>query len=393
VNLIGEHTDYNDGLVMPMALDQSTWIAAAPRKDRKIVVRSEAYNETCTIDLDRGRAEDADCERSSHWAEYVRGVATILDGGGLDAAVGDGRIRGADMLIASDVPIGAGLSSSAALEVACGFALADLAGIEPELDALARVAQRAEHDFVGTRCGIMDQMIACHGRAGQVLCLDTRTLESVYLPLPPSLRVVVCNTMVAHELASAEYNARRNDCERGVRALSTRFPEIHALRDATLDQLDAIGDDVTPQVRRRCRHVITETERVVRAAAALRRNDYAGFGALMAASHASLRDDYEVSCPELDRMAGIASDLEGVFGARMTGGGFGGCAIALVDARAADSRFRETIRERYQASTGIRADVWICGAGDGVEKVTEGSEHTEKKTSHGDTETRSSLVK
>jgi galactokinase len=219
----------------------------------------------------------------------------------------------------------------------------------PDLDALARVAQRAEHEFAGTRCGIMDQMIACHGRADQVLCLDTRTLESVHLPLPPSLRLVVCNTMVAHELASAEYNARRGDCELGVRALSSRFTEIHALRDATLDQLDAIGDDLTAQVRRRCRHVITENERVVRAAAALRRNDYAEFGALMAASHASLRDDYEVSCPELDRMAGIASDLDGVFGARMTGGGFGGSVIALIPEGAAPA-VGQSVRDAFAAA-------------------------------------------
>ena len=414
VNLIGEHTDYNDGFVMPMALDRFTWVAAAPRTDRKVVVRSEAYNETVTIDLDHSRpaavaplaprraspelasdrrermregphddgpsrggsaAKNAAGEhRAGGWADYVRGVAAILDDGGLEADRGDrglarspgGRIGGADMLIGSDVPIGAGLSSSAALEVACGFALADLAGIVPDLDALAGVAQRAEHEFAGTRCGIMDQMIACHGRAGHVLWLDTRTLESVHLPLPASLRVVVCNTMVAHELASAEYNARRADCEAGVRALSSRFPEIRALRDATLDRLDALGSDLTPQLRRRCRHVITENNRVAQVAAALSRRDYAEVGSLMAASHASLRDDFEVSCAELDLMVGIASDLDGVFGARMTGGGFGGCAIALVDAPVADDRLEQTIRERYHASTGVRPDIWTCAAGDGV---------------------------
>jgi galactokinase len=370
VNLIGEHTDYNDGFVMPMALDRSTWVAAAPRDDRKIVARSQAYSETVTIDLDHGRPEGLHHERPSgggrsdncHWTEYLRGVATILDDGGLAV--------GANMMIASDVPIGAGLSSSAALEVACGFALADLAGAVPALDTLARIAQRAEHEFVGIRCGIMDQMIACRGRAGHVLRLDTRSLEAVYLPLPPSLRVVVCNTMVTHALASTEYNARRADCEAGVGALSSRFPEIRALRDATLEHLDAIAGDLTPRVRRRCRHVITENDRVVHAAAALTRRDHAGVGTLMTASHASLRDDYEVSCPELDAMAGIASALDGVFGARMTGGGFGGCAIALVEASAADDRLRETIQRRYQAITGIHPDVWICAAGDGVETVS-----------------------
>ena len=356
VNLIGEHTDYNDGFVMPMALDRSTWVAAAPRDDRRLVVRSQEYGETVTCDLrtqspQRAQSQTVSADSgasaftSVHWSDYVRGIATCIDA------------DGADMLIASDVPIGAGLSSSAALEVACGFALADLSGLALDLDALARAAQRAEHEFAGTRCGIMDQMIACHGRAGHVLQLDTRTLERIHVPLPSRLRVVVCNTMVAHQLASAEYNARRADCEAGVRALSARFPEVRALRDATLDRLDAIIGDVAPRVWRRCRHVITENDRVLLAATALRQSDDAAFGALMAASHASLRDDYEVSCPELDVMTAIVSDLDGVFGARMTGGGFGGCAVALVDAAAADDRFRETIEDRYQANTGIRPDV------------------------------------
>jgi galactokinase len=378
VNLIGEHTDYNDGFVMPMALDRSTWVAAAPRDDRRIVVRSDAYPETVTLDLDEPYTGP-----TREWTAYVRGVASILECGVLATAAA--RLRGADMLIASDVPIGAGLSSSAALEIACGFALADLAGAALDLDTLARVAQRAEHEFVGMRCGIMDQVIACRGRAGHVLRLDTRSLDVVYLPLPSSLRVVVCNTMVAHALASTEYNARRADCEAGVRALSSRFPEIRALRDTTLDHLDAIGGDVAPHVLRRCRHVITENDRVVRTAAALNRCDYAAVGALMIASHASLRDDYEVSCPELDAMAAIAADLDGVFGARMTGGGFGGCAIALVEANAADDRLRETIRQRYHAVTGIRPDVWICAAGDGVQKVTELRGNT-KKISHAETQ-------
>ena len=377
VNLIGEHTDYNDGFVMPMALDRSTWVAAAPRGDRRLVVRSQEYGETVTLDLGTQSPQSSQSQANVagsagvafnggvHWSDYVRGVATLIES------------AGADMLIASDVPIGAGLSSSAALEVACGFALAELSGRALDLDTLARTAQRAEHEFAGTRCGIMDQMIACHGRAGHVLQLDTRTLARVYLPLPSRLRVVVCNTMVAHELASAEYNARRADCETGVRALAARFPGVRALRDATLEKLDAVRGDVPPQVWRRCRHVITENDRVVSAAAALRQGDDAVFGALMAASHASLRDDYEVSCPELDVMTAIVSDLGGVFGARMTGGGFGGCAVALVDAAAADDRFRETIQGRYQANTGIRPDVWVCAAGSGVEEVIESAVDTQ----------------
>ncbi len=382
VNLIGEHTDYNDGFVMPMALDRSTWVAAAPRSDRTIVVRSSEYGETATIDLD-GPAREAGVseERPYGWSAYVRGVATVLES------------PGADILIASDVPIGAGLSSSAALEVACGCALLELAGGGvSDLTALAQACQRAEHEFAGTRCGIMDQMIACYGRADHVLLLDTRSLDRRWVPLPASVRILVCNTMVTHELASAEYNARRADCETGVRALAKLDPAVRALRDATPAQLDAIRDAISPQVRRRCRHVITENERVVRAAGALTSRDFRRFGELMTASHASLRDDYEVSCAELDVMAVIVSSLEGVFGARMTGGGFGGCVVALVEASIADEPLRNTIRERYEANTGVRPDVWICAAGDGVEEITRGAERTET-VSTGDTETRRFFAK
>jgi len=373
VNLIGEHTDYNDGFVMPMALDRSTWVAAAPRSDRTIVVRSSEYGETATIDLD-GPAREAGAseERPCGWSAYVRGVATVLES------------PGADILIASDVPIGAGLSSSAALEVACGCALLELAGGGvSDLTALAQACQRAEHEFAGTRCGIMDQMIACYGRADHVLLLDTRSLDRRWVPLPASVRILVCNTMVTHELASAEYNARRADCEAGVRALAKLDPAVRALRDATPAHLDAIRDAISPQVRRRCRHVIAENERVVRAAGALTSRDFRRFGELMTASHASLRDDYEVSCAELDVMAVIVSSLEGVFGARMTGGGFGGCVVALVEASIADEPLRNTIRERYEANTGVRPDVWICAAGDGVEEITERAEGTEKSNHRG----------
>jgi galactokinase len=197
---------------------------------------------------------------------------------------------------------------------------------------------------------------------------------------------------VTHTLASAEYNARRADCEAGVRALARRTPAIRALRDATPLQLDPIRDDVPAHVWRRCRHVIAENDRVVRAASAVKAGDFARFGALMAASHASLRDDYEVSCPELDIMAAIVSSLDGVFGARMTGGGFGGCVIALTEASLANEQLKETIQERYQANTGLQPDVWVCAAGGGVEEITEGGERVQK-ISHGDTEAQRSLIK
>jgi galactokinase len=333
-------------------------------------------DETMTIDDDTPKPP-------GHWSTYVHGVAAVL--AGLkdppynETVVGrpshpvvgppfQGRpLRGADLLIASDVPIGAGLSSSAALEVACGYALLDLANRNIELDGLARACQRAEHEYAGMRCGIMDQMIACHGRENHAMMLDTRHLERRYLPLPPAVRVIVCNTMVKHQLAAGEYNVRRADCEEGVRILARRHPEVHALRDATLATLEAARAEMPDRVYRRCRHVITENARVEAAATALADRDFNTFGRLMIASHQSLRDDYEVSCVELDTMADIARRLDGVYGARMTGGGFGGCTIALADAVAAE-RMRQPIADRYEAETGVRPDIWICSAGSGVSK-------------------------
>jgi galactokinase len=352
VNLIGEHTDYNDGFVMPIALDRDTWVAAAPRADRQLVVRSQEYGETATIDLDDDGRSD---RRHPHWSRYVLGVAKTLDR----------SVCGADLLIASDVPIGAGLSSSAALEVACGYALMDLAGVPIDLDLLAHAAQRAEHDFVGTRCGIMDQMIACYGRTDAALCLDTRNLSRRWLPLPPRVRVVVCNTMVRHELASSEYNARRADCEIGVAALAQQRSDVRALRDVTLADLDTIASRLSERVYRRCRHVITENARVGQAADALEAHDVPCVGTLMNESHESLRCDYEVSCMELDTMVAIARSLTGVHGARMTGGGFGGCVVALVEAAAEAAVVRDIARQ-YESATGTTPEVWPTGAGAGV---------------------------
>jgi galactokinase len=212
----------------------------------------------------------------------------------------------------------------------------------------------------------MDQMIACFGRAGHALLLDTQTLEHRDVPMPTTVRVLVCHTMVRHELASGEYNRRRADCEAGVAALRRADASVRALRDATLEQLDEVRGDLSQRIYARCHHVITENDRVGRAAAAIERGNFCECGALMAASHASLRDDYEVSCDELDVMVDSVTALDGVFGARMTGGGFGGCVVALVEASRATGELCSTIRDRYESSTGRRPDVWIATAGDGV---------------------------
>ncbi len=355
VNLIGEHTDYNDGFVLPVAIDRATTVRMTPRADRRIVARS-GQSPSVTLNLDRPGSGP-----SGSWADYVRGTAAILERRGH-------RLGGADLEIASDVPAGAGLSSSAALEISTGFGLLDLAGIAVDLTALALACQQAEHEFVGTRCGIMDQFIACHGRAGHALRLDTRTLASQLLPLPDTVRVLVCNSMIKHAHASGEYNARRADCEAGVRALAAVLPDVRALRDVSPAGLDAQRARLDDRVYRRCRHVVTENDRVVRAADALTRGDLREFGRLMIDSHRSMRDDYEISTPEIDALVDAALACPGVYGARLTGGGFGGCTVALVDAGAAPAA-ATGIRDRYRLATGLDTDIYPCTASGGVRRI------------------------
>lgn len=357
VNLIGEHTDYNDGYVLPIALSQKTFVAAAPREDGLIRCWSRQYSrlpEPIEFKIDAAsRAGEAD------WAKHIRGIATCL--------VRDQfKLQGADLLIDSDVPIGAGLSSSAAIEVAAGFALLKLSDQPIDLVDLALAAQRAEQEFAGTNCGIMDQYMACLGVAGHALLIDCRSLEYRAVPLATEeASVVICNTMVQHELASGEYNVRRSECEEGVRRLSAHLPGIVALRDVELEDYDHFAGSLPPVIQRRCNHVITEIARTVEAVEALERHDLETFGRLMYASHDSLRNDYEVSCPELDLMVEIAAGCEGVYGARMTGGGFGGSTVNLV-ANQSLPAFQATVSERYLERTGIRPELYVCQSGGGV---------------------------
>jgi galactokinase len=356
VNLIGEHTDYNDGFVMPAAIEFSTWVAASARDDRTLAIRSENFSESREFPLD-----DADARAEHHWSDYIRGVAVILERAGH-------RLRGANLLIRGEVPIGSGLSSSAAIEVATASALLAVSGISLGRVEIALLCQRAENEFVGMRCGIMDQFISCSGRAGHALMLDCRSLDYRLLPLPSGVRLVICNTMVHHELAGGEYNRRRADCEAGVRHLARALPHIKALRDATLADLEQHGRDLPEVVYRRCRHVIGENARVEQAAAALERGDLSAFGSLMRASHASLRDDYEVSCQELDLMVELANKAEGVYGARMTGGGFGGCTINLVRNENVPA-FQESVARGYREATGKDPVIYVSSAVDGASEA------------------------
>ena len=356
VNLIGEHTDYNDGFVMPAAIDFATWVAISARTDRRLVMRTENYPDAAEFDLD-----DIRPGHTGHWSDYVRGIAAVLEQRG-------NRLRGANVLILGEVPIGAGLSSSAAIEVASGYALLSIFGMSVDRVQLALAAQRAEHEYAGTRCGIMDQFISCNGKAGHALMLDTRNLRFELLPMPANARVVICNTMVKHYLAGGEYNTRREQCEAGVQHLVRSLPGIKALRDVTIDDLEKFGADLPEVIFRRCKHVITENDRVQQAAQALRHHDCSAFGALMYASHESLRHDYEVSCSELDIMVEIASKLPGIYGARMTGGGFGGCTVNLVAVDHAEA-FRAAIAVRYEAATGQKPEIYISTASEGAEEV------------------------
>jgi galactokinase len=353
VNLIGEHTDYNDGFVLPAAIQLQTRAAIAPAPDGLVTVKSTAYSCEATFSLD-----DPNPTPRKHWSDYVLGVALSLEQAGV-------VLKGARLLIESDIPPGAGLSSSAALEVSSALAFLANSGFKMAPTEVARICHRAENDFVGMRSGVMDQFASCEGRQNHAILLDCRSLEARHVPLPAGVAMMVCNTMVRHELASSEYNARRRECEEGVAVLARYIPGVHALRDVTAAQLAQFSAELTPTVLRRCRHVIGENERVLQGAAALEQNRLAEFGALMMQSHQSLRLDYEVSCLELDVMCELAVAMPGVYGARMTGGGFGGCALALVKKPAVEM-FRQTMPQEYRRRTGIDCEIYECFAANGA---------------------------
>jgi galactokinase len=353
VNLIGEHTDYNEGFAMPAAIEFYCWVAAGAREDRKLNIYSEEFSAAAGADLSSMARQP-----SKTWSDYPIGVALQLEQAGF-------RLRGANLLIESEVPIGAGLSSSAAIEVATALALADQSGWSPERLQLALLCQRAENEFVGARVGIMDQFVSLYGQKNHTLMLDCRALSFESLLIPDSIKLVISNTMVKHELASSEYNRRRADCEEAVRRLAEFLPGIRALRDVSAEQLGRYRSMISEVTYKRALHVVGENARVLDSAEALRSGDIARFGMRMAESHRSLRDLYEVSCKELDLMVDLAYQQRGVFGARMTGGGFGGATINLVDARYA-GEFKEKMAKSYQRETGLVPQIYICRPAEGA---------------------------
>ena len=356
VNLIGEHTDYNDGFVMPAAIDSYTWAKISPFENRKLQIRSENFDEEVEIDLD-----DPNLTRRKHWSDYPVGVAVILERAGY-------RLRGARLEIRGEVPIGSGLSSSAAIEVATACALTAISGLEIDKRELAQLCRRAENEFVGARVGIMDQFVSLFGQEHKALLLDCRSLDYRLLPVPDNVRLIICNTMVKHALASSAYNDRRAECEAGVKVLAKHFPNVQALRDATMEQLDEVKNELPEVVYRRCRHVITENARVLAAGEALETGDLNQFGKLMAESHRSLREDYEVSSKELDLMVELARGVDGVYGARMTGGGFGGSTVNLVAVEQTDE-FREQVAQWYEDVAKITPEIYVCNAANGAEEI------------------------
>jgi galactokinase len=357
VNLIGEHTDYNDGFVLPMAIDRETVVAAHAREDRLVRAFSMNLNESVEFDLDHPGTP-----QRGLWLDYLEGVAVALEQDGV-------RLKGADMMILSDVPRGAGLSSSAALEVSVGLALSSVSGQDVKKIRLALAGQRAEHEYVGTKCGIMDQFIAALGQKGHALLIDCRSLTATPVPLDTTqMRVVICDTGVQHELSSSEYNARRQECERGVEILKEFLPGIRALRDVSVADFNRYQERLPEPIRKRCRHVVMENERTLQAVEALRRDGLEEMGRLMELSHRSLRDDYEVSCAELNLLVEIAGNFQGCLGARMTGGGFGGSTVNLVR-RDALEEFQDVISKEYSRATNINSKVYVSDAGDGAKEV------------------------
>ena len=354
VNLIGGHTDYNDGFVLPAAIDRRTVVAARPRDDGRLRIHSPAFDETVATSA-------ADIEPVEEtWANYVLGPAAMLADLEYD-------LPGADLVVVSDVPMGAGLASSAALELAAAATFADLSGADLDPGTLADVSRRAENEFVGVSCGLMDQFASAFGEADRALFLDCRARTFEHIPLDADRAcLVVTDTCVEHELVDSEYNRRVRQCKQGVEHLGRLLDHpVTALRDVSPADLAAHEDSLPGPVARRVRHVVEENERVQQARDALAEGDVAAVGDLMASSHESLRDRYEVSCDELDAVTEIAAEHPAVFGSRMTGAGFGGCVISLVDPEGVDDVV-DKIDADYAERTGIEADIHVFEAADGL---------------------------
>lgn len=345
VNLIGGHTDYNEGYVLPATIERYIYVAARPREDDKVNMCAADYGEKASFNLDHLVFDEEHL-----WANYVIGVADVM--------IKEGHnLSGADMVVRGDIPREAGLRSSGAMEMAAARMFDEIFHLEIDPMDLAYIGKSAENDFVGVQCGIMDQFVSALGRHNHALFIDCRTKEYDHIPLNPDFSIVVANTAVKRELASSAYNERRRQCMEGVRILKGSLPRIKALRDVSPEEFERYGRDLPEAIRKRCRHVIAENARVMEAVGALKDGKMERLGELMYESHVSLRDDYEVSCLELDALMEAAREIPGTVGARMTGAGFGGCTVNLV--RKENVRnFVRMIKDRYGAAAGLQAEVY-----------------------------------
>ncbi|MBN1937560.1 MAG: galactokinase [Anaerolineae bacterium] len=356
VNLIGEHTDYNDGYVLPIAIDRSVLVAVAARTDRTVRLHAVDFDAQDAFSL-----EHIDHAETQKWSNYQRGVASVLLRRGFD-------LPGVDVAFSSDVPIASGLSSSAALEVGTAVMWQTLVGFALSRPELALLCQRAENTFVGVNCGIMDQFISALGQKNAALFIDCRTLDYKPVSLPAQIAVVVMDTAKRRGLTDSAYNTRRAECEQGVRFLQRHLPNITALRDVSVSEFERYAHELPQNVQMRCRHVVSENQRVLDFVAASDRGDTQSMGEMINASHISLRDDYAVSCAELDAMVEAAWRAPGVIGARMTGAGFGGCAVALVEKTQAEA-FVAQVAPVYEQTTRLVPNLYVCQAEDGAGAV------------------------
>jgi galactokinase len=357
VNLIGEHTDYAEGFVMPAAIDFATLAGISPRSDGKIVLYSENYKEEKTFE-----AAALPAKANQHWSDYPMGVVAILTGEG-------NKIPGFSLSLWGDVPLGSGLSSSAALEVVTMLAITSLIGVSYPGPVLARLCQRVENEFVGANCGIMDQFISANGQENHALLLDCRDLSFKLAPIPANVALVIANTMVKHSIAGGDYPTRRRESEAACAVINSHRGHVPFLRDATLEDLEKWGSEMAPKSLMRARHVISENLRTVAAEKALEKGDLAEVGRLMAEAHWSYSKDFEGSCAEADAMVELAQDLQGLIGARLTGGGFGGCTINLVEQSQAPA-FAAELGKRYAAKFGIEPQIHICHASAGAHRLS-----------------------
>ncbi|PYV18358.1 MAG: galactokinase [Acidobacteria bacterium] len=353
VNLIGEHTDYNDGFVLPVAIDRFVWFAGCRREGRTVRAYALDFHAQSEFSLDQTLRDEEHA-----WSNYLRGVSKFLESDGHP-------LPGADLVFGGDVPREAGLSSSAAVEVGAAAFWQGLAGLRLDPVYLAKLARRAENEFVGVPCGIMDQFVSALGRQDHALFLDCRDLSHRHVPLPDEVKIVVCNSGVKRALAQSEYEVRLKQCRQAVAQLGTAGLAVKSLRDVDEEDLEMAASTLTEVLLKRARHVVTENRRVSGAAQALEEGDLERVGELMNQSHESLRDDYEVSSLELDALVEIAQRQPGTLGARMTGAGFGGCTVNLVRESAADS-FAEVVRRDYQQAFGRPAEIYLCRASNGA---------------------------